>query len=760
MQPIHLVSASVAGAVTLLVGFGLPACKTRVDSSLASRDTPSTVFGGKTQNQWAAAKKAEFDKYVGDHPISYAWFTDSAMGINGVPLVVLRALMDYQSDIFTDKNFALGFPPHLTDYANPSDAQNPGDLLPRDQRLGLPGGFAWERDNTDDNGRTLDPANAEDAKALRFRTLNVFFACNGCHNTRVIGPDGKVHYYPGGTSVEVEPQMYAHLLWLVGQRFMIDRSAGASEENVNVGRVNDFGTYLQKIRGRIDAGTLSPAYFFGNRYKVGPHKGTEAEQRQLALAELDRVLREWFTDDDIPAGTPKPVAAKMKKTHYPVLFGIVKNLLGSYTKVHITNKLMGGLTNYLPNKRDDVPMYADGSMTTPMNRGLHGPKPGQMDPWGLVQGNIALNAMREDASFLAYLDKRYAKDPANHDLYFGGNANPPGKARYEQAMKVVVNNGFGLPAKKKPTPAEVQEDVKYIFGKWYAQTAANIDIKSLWNSDEEELANWDGNQGRGARVLASGVSSVGDPRKVNTRIHASMNDFIGHLPSPAYPFDIKTEMAERGEATFKTRCATCHSANNATLYNEDPKVDQNRLHPISLMGRLGLVAMTMEACDIGRDVRKEYAAAPGAKVRFDGFDIDPNWCGPAKPDESDILAYVDGRGGTRDGGKPLGYKADKLDGVWALAPYLHNGSVPTMWALLTPSERPARFVRGDIRYDKDDMGFQWRVEPTPGDYPDGESQHFTWYDTADEGNKNTGHEYGSDLPPDQKRDLIEYLKTL
>jgi len=109
----------------------------------------------------------------------------------------------------------------------------------------------------------------------------------------------------------------------------------------------------------------------------------------------------------------------------------------------------------------------------------------------------------------------------------------------------------------------------------------------------------------------------------------------------------------------------------------------------------------------------------------------------------------------------LSYKARPLNGIWATAPYLHNGSVPTLYDLLLPqSERPKTFLVGSRIFDRVNVGFKsdnYTVEP---------------FDTTQKGNLNIGHEYaagitalpnGEKLPPlniKQRYDLIEYLKSL
>ncbi|MBS0362019.1 MAG: hypothetical protein JSR98_11605 [Proteobacteria bacterium] len=97
----------------------------------------------------------------------------------------------------------------------------------------------------------------------------------------------------------------------------------------------------------------------------------------------------------------------------------------------------------------------------------------------------------------------------------------------------------------------------------------------------------------------------------------------------------------------------------------------------------------------------------------------------------------------------LAYKARPLNGIWATAPYLHNGSVPTLAALLNPAKRPPVFWISGREYDPKDVGFV--STPNVG-----------WkFDTSLPGNSNAGHDYGTSKLSDADRAaLVEYLKTL
>ena len=98
----------------------------------------------------------------------------------------------------------------------------------------------------------------------------------------------------------------------------------------------------------------------------------------------------------------------------------------------------------------------------------------------------------------------------------------------------------------------------------------------------------------------------------------------------------------------------------------------------------------------------------------------------------------------------LEYKARPLDGIWATAPYLHNGSVPTLRDLLNPvAQRPKTFHVGSRELDTVNVGFV--TTPVEGSF---------LFDTSIPGNRNTGHLWGTTLTEDQKMDLIAYLKSL
>ena len=97
-----------------------------------------------------------------------------------------------------------------------------------------------------------------------------------------------------------------------------------------------------------------------------------------------------------------------------------------------------------------------------------------------------------------------------------------------------------------------------------------------------------------------------------------------------------------------------------------------------------------------------------------------------------------------------------LDGLWLRAPYLHNGSVPSLRDLLEPAaNRPPAFYRGNDVYDPVKLGFV-------SDQPEANGKKLFRLDTAVPGNGNGGHEgkaYGTELSAGEKTALVEFLKT-
>jgi len=121
-------------------------------------------------------------------------------------------------------------------------------------------------------------------------------------------------------------------------------------------------------------------------------------------------------------------------------------------------------------------------------------------------------------------------------------------------------------------------------------------------------------------------------------------------------------------------------------------------------------------------------------------------CGPDKT----VYKYKPDVSKDADSYYPFAYRARPLNGIWASAPYLHNGSIPTLYDMLSKAEdRPSIFHVGNTEFDPDKVGF--KSEP---------AEHTTEYNTNRPGNRTTGHEFSTGLSEADKKALLEYLKSL
>jgi hypothetical protein len=189
-----------------------------------------------------------------------------------------------------------------------------------------------------------------------------------------------------------------------------------------------------------------------------------------------------------------------------------------------------------------------------------------------------------------------------------------------------------------------------------------------------------------------------------------LDNFLSALPAPKYPFPIDQALVAQGQPIYTQHCASCH---------EPGQPRTSKLIPI-------------------------------AEIQTDRERMDTWTQAAADQANSKVLELGIVRPGLV---KQEGYASPPLDGLWMRAPYLHNGSVPTLRDLLLPdAERPKAFYRGYDVYDPVNVGF---VTAGPG------AERYGWKeDTAERGNGNQGHDYGTALSAADRAALLEYLKTL
>ena len=246
------------------------------------------------------------------------------------------------------------------------------------------------------------------------------------------------------------------------------------------------------------------------------------------------------------------------------------------------------------------------------------------------------------------------------------------------------------------------------------QPFAPVKYGLVWNVSGRQWVHWDGNTQSplGRNLLASlglGAPLQGKHGELDFAAIKRQTDLSEMIKAPRYPYQVDAAAAKRGAAHYTAQCVSCHGG----------KESDKRLYSIA---------------EVGTDPIRAEAFTKEQAARFNKFLAELEATGyQASKDE-----------GLRSTGK---YWAASMDGVWARAPYLHNGSVRTMWELLTPpAQRAKTFHRGSQDYDATQMGYA-----DAGAY---------LFETSARGNANTGHDYGTALTPGEKRDLLEYLKTL
>jgi hypothetical protein len=252
----------------------------------------------------------------------------------------------------------------------------------------------------------------------------------------------------------------------------------------------------------------------------------------------------------------------------------------------------------------------------------------------------------------------------------------------------------------------------------------DLDAPPLWNTKRKQRLYIDGFPEKTSRVIMQFVLT---PTNGGATIRGWEQDFedvlawIESLEAPAYPWDIDRSLAERGKKLFDQTCSRCHGT-----YGADGHYPEQ----------------TIEIADVGTDSLR-LTGMPVEHRRF----FKGSWFG-----EYGARSVVE---------EPKGYVAPPLDGVWASAPYFHNGSVPTLWHVLNPDERPQIWKRTEDGYDTDQVGLEvQQFDQLPAGVSKRLDERRTYFETAIPGKSAAGHEYPDELSADEKRAVLEYLKTL
>ena len=246
------------------------------------------------------------------------------------------------------------------------------------------------------------------------------------------------------------------------------------------------------------------------------------------------------------------------------------------------------------------------------------------------------------------------------------------------------------------------------------------DVPAWWHTKKKNALYYAG-IGRGDHsrtIMAASILTLQNEEEA-AEIDTHFPDVLAFLKTiepPVYRESIDEMKKSRGEGIFNLKCAKCHGTYG------DVDTYPNLLVDLDVIKTDPLLATT--------------------NYGYDRFVTTYNnsWFGQGE--------YATELVSTN------GYVAPPLDGIWATAPYLHNGSVPTLADLLDSTQRPDFWERtfNDADFDYEKVGWHY-TRPAQGGLK-------TIYDTTLPGYSNKGHVYGDQLSSEERTDLIEYLKTL
>jgi hypothetical protein len=258
------------------------------------------------------------------------------------------------------------------------------------------------------------------------------------------------------------------------------------------------------------------------------------------------------------------------------------------------------------------------------------------------------------------------------------------------------------------------------------------DVPAWWHLKKKKTMYYTGTtSARSVRSLMQFALSPPNSLEFFNKEEATFRDIQAYLLSltpPKYPLPIDGVLASKGEKIFTETCARCHGTYGEkwTYPNKIVAIDE-----------------------IGTD-----------RTRLEGFTnawadhYNSSWLAKEK--------HAEGEGFPVTAAK--GYQAPPLDGIWATAPYFHNGSVPTVYHVLNSKARPQIFTRSFHTaldsYDADKLGWRVQVLQRGADRTLPAIEQRKVYDTRQPGRGNGGHTFGDDLTEQERLAVIEYLKTI
>jgi len=251
----------------------------------------------------------------------------------------------------------------------------------------------------------------------------------------------------------------------------------------------------------------------------------------------------------------------------------------------------------------------------------------------------------------------------------------------------------------------------------------DMDAPPWWHFRKKPHLYIDGMAERGHRALMQFLMVRENGPEQFDEWESDFKDVYAYLMSlepPKYPFPINRPLADQGKSLFENHCSHCHGSYGAQ--HEYP----DKIIPIE---------------KIGTDPVR-FGALSEAHRRW----YQASWF--AHHGEKQVNT------------KPTGYVAPPLDGIWASAPYFHNGAVPTLWGVLNAGQRPVIWKRSENGYNQQQVGLEVTpYQQLPDNLKDRWEQR-QFFDTRLPGKSAAGHRFPDVLTAPQKQAVLEYLKTL
>ena len=254
-------------------------------------------------------------------------------------------------------------------------------------------------------------------------------------------------------------------------------------------------------------------------------------------------------------------------------------------------------------------------------------------------------------------------------------------------------------------------------------THHDMDAPAWWNVRKRKRLYIDGFVERNHRAL---VPFVMDQLNSGEKMRGWEDEFekvyayIKSLEPPKYPLKVDEDLVAKGKIVFDENCKSCHGTyGKIATY-------PSKVVPLK---KIGTDAVRLKAL-----------------TRYDRKVYHESWFAHYGKDETVL--------------DPKGYQAPPLDGVWASAPYFHNGSVPTIEGVLNSKNRPDIWRANHDGYDFDQVGLEvesYAALPVSIERSD---QRRKYFDASVRGKGNGGHTFGDKLNSKQRSAVIEYLKTL